>query len=67
MHLTRALNRKDVAFKKDYRTYTALAKPLEKKAGIETVSRHNESFALFVASLPEQPPHHFPKAKRNRI
>lgn len=51
-HLTRALARKDIAFKKDYRTYQALTRPLEKRAGIDTVSRHNESFALFVASLP---------------
>jgi len=51
-HLPRVLNRKDIAFKKDYRTYTKLAKGLEKRAGIDTVSKHNESFALFVASLP---------------
>jgi hypothetical protein len=51
-HLTRVLNRKNIEFKKDYRTYTKLAKPLEKSAGIDTVSKHNESFALFIASLP---------------
>lgn len=51
-HLTRALNKKDIAFRKDYRTYTALAKALERTLGIETVSRHNDSFAIFVASLP---------------
>lgn len=51
-HLTRALARKDIGFKKDYRTYTTLAKPLETMAGIDTVRRHNDSFALFVASLP---------------
>lgn len=53
-HLTRALNRKDMRFKKDYRTYTTLAKPLEQRAGIDTVRRHNESFAIFVASLPSE-------------
>jgi len=51
-HLTRVLNKKDIAFKKDYRTYTALAKPLEKATSIQTVSKHNDSFAIFVASLP---------------
>lgn len=51
-HLTRALNKKNIAFQKDYRTYTKLAKSLEKRAGIDTVSKHNESFKLFVASLP---------------
>lgn len=53
-HLTRALARKDIGFKKDYRTYTMLTRPLEKTAGIETVSKHNESFAIFVASLPSK-------------
>lgn len=52
VHLTRVLNRKDIQFKKDYRTYTTLAKPLEKRAGIDTVRRHNESFAMFVDALP---------------
>ena len=51
-HLTRALARKDIVFKKDYRTYTALTRPLEKKAGIQAASKHNDSFAIFVASLP---------------
>jgi hypothetical protein len=51
-HLTRVLNRKNIEFKKDYRTYTKLAKPLEKSAGIAAVSKHNESFALFMASFP---------------
>jgi hypothetical protein len=52
IHLTRALGKKNIGFKKDYRAYTMLAKPLEKMAGIETVRKHNESFALFFASLP---------------
>jgi hypothetical protein len=52
VHLTRVLNRKDLEFKKDYRTYTKLAKPLEKHVGIDLVSAHNESFRIFVASLP---------------
>lgn len=51
-HLTRVLNRKDIGFKKDYRTYTTLTKPFERMAGIETTSKQNESFAMFVASLP---------------
>lgn len=51
-HLSRILNRKNIAFKKDYRTYTALTKSFERMAGIETASKQNESFAMFVASLP---------------
>lgn len=51
-HLDRALARKGIGFKKDYRTYTILTKPLERSAGIEAVGRHNESFAIFLASLP---------------
>jgi len=53
-HLTRALAQKDIGFKKDYRTYTALTRPLEKTAGIQAVSKHNDSFAIFIASLPSE-------------
>jgi hypothetical protein len=51
-HLTRVLNRKDMAFKKDYRTFTTLAKPFEKRAAIARARQHNDSLNLFVESLP---------------
>lgn len=51
-HLARVLARKDIALNKDYRTYGKLAKPLQRLAGIDTASQHNESFAMFVTSLP---------------
>lgn len=53
-HLMRNLEKKDLAFEKNYRCYSSLSRPYEKRKNIETHRKKNASLDFFLNSLPDE-------------